>query len=157
MVLSWQEYAWFLYTYQQTYRLEPKIFKLLTENEKQPDSFAWASLYRSARPIPILSRFEHTHPNTGQVWGDPPPHWAGLGRPTPTLDRFGQTHPHTGQVWADPPPHWAGSAPSTLGWAKNACFLIKFRILQTLVENLLIHRKKGIMPKFLFLDRVHLD
>ena len=36
----------------------------------------------------------------------------------------------------------------TLGWAENACFFIKFRISQTLGEILLIHRKKGILPKF---------
>ena len=36
----------------------------------------------------------------------------------------------------------------TLGWVENACFFIKFWISQTLGENLLIHRKKGILPEF---------
>ena len=35
-----------------------------------------------------------------------------------------------------------------VGLAENARFFIKFRILQTLSENLLILRKKGILPKF---------
>ena len=36
-----------------------------------------------------------------------------------------------------------------LGWAENACFFIKFRILQTLGEILLLHRKKEYCPNFI--------
>ena len=39
-------------------------------------------------------------------------------------------------------PHWR------LGWAENACFFIMFRISQTLGEIVLIHCKKGTLPKF---------
>ena len=35
-----------------------------------------------------------------------------------------------------------------LVWAENACFSIKFQILQTLEEILLVHREKRILPKF---------
>ena len=35
-----------------------------------------------------------------------------------------------------------------LGWTENTCFFIKFRILQTLGEILLIHRKKEYCPNF---------
>ena len=34
------------------------------------------------------------------------------------------------------------SKPCTIGWAENACFFIKFQIIQKLIENLLIHHKK---------------
>ena len=46
-----------LETYKQTYSLKSKIFELLTDNEMQPDSFAWESLYRLGTPIATLSRF----------------------------------------------------------------------------------------------------
>ena len=32
--------------------------------------------------------------------------------------------------------------------SSRACFLIKFRILQTLAETMLIHREKRLLPKF---------
>ena len=38
--------------------------------------------------------------------------------------------------------------PYLIGWAENACFFIMFRISQTLGKILLIHCKKGILPKF---------
>ena len=43
-----------------------------------------------------------------------------------------------------------------LGWAENARFLIKFWILQTLGEILLIYRKKGILPNFQLFSNIFL-